>query len=222
MKRFGQTAVVLTLALTALTGSAWAQSSSGPDRMAAQFTVGGTFGNVSSSSFGGEFDYKLGTEWQAFLEVGQMRNVASGLTEDRAGLIAGLIGASADAVARATYVDAGIKYLFPPFGGGYIPYVGLGFGVAPVETDVTFSVGGAALSEEDLLNRYGVQLGNDLAGSTTKPLVMLGFGVSRAIAQRYLLDVSYRYGRIFGKSGDIEDDEAINSNRVQVGFGVRF
>ena len=221
MKRFGRTTMMLTLAVIGSVGTAWAQSS-GPDTVAVQFTLGGTFGNAANVSFGGEFDYKLGTEWQAFLEVGHMRNVVPGLIDDRAALIAGVIGGTAESAARATYADAGVKYLFVPFGGGYTPYIGLGVGMARVKNDVTFSVGGAELSEDALLNQYGVQLGNDLAGSTTKPLVMVGFGVSRNFAARYLLDISYRYGRIFAKTDDIEDDEAINSNRVQVGIGVRF
>jgi opacity protein-like surface antigen len=222
MKRFVQSALALTLATMSVTSPAWAQSASEPDTVAVQFTLGATFGNASNASLGGELDFKLGTEWQAFLEAGQMRNVAPGLIEDRAALIAGIIGGSVDAAARATYVDAGIKYLFVPFGGGYTPYVGLGFGVARVKADVAFSVNGAELGEDVLLSRYGVQLGNDLAGTTTKPLVMLGFGISRHFAHRYLLDLSYRFGRIFSKSDDIEDDESINSNRVQVGIGVRF
>jgi opacity protein-like surface antigen len=150
-----------------------------------------------------------------------MRNVAPGQLGDDADIIAGAIGGSAEAAERANYYTAGVKYLFPPSGGGYEPYIGLGFGAARVTKDVTFSVNGAELSELDLLSQYGVQLGADLAGSTVKPMMVVAAGVSRAMG-RALFDVSYRYGLIFSKTGSIEEDKALNTSRIQVGVGFRF
>jgi opacity protein-like surface antigen len=219
MKRLGQLVIIAIAAAAALPEPASAQA---PQKMAAQFTAGVTFGNQSSGSIGGEFDYKIGTEWEVFFEAGQMRNVAPGFIDDRAQIIASAIGASASVAQRATFYDAGVKYLFVPFGGGYQPYAGLGFGAAHVSNDVVFSVGGADLSEDQLLNQYGVQLGNDLAGGSTKPLFLVALGVSRDFARRYFLDLSYRYGLIFAKTDKIEDDEKTNTQRLQLGFGVRF
>ena len=51
---------------------------------------------------------------------------------------------------------------------------------------------------------------------------LLGAGVSRNFLQRYYVDVSYRYGRIFAKTATIEDDKGINTQRFQVGVGIRF
>lgn len=219
MKRFGQIVMALSVVAAGLTGTAWAQSN---EKMAAQVTVGGTFGSSSGGSVGGEFDYKLGIEWEAFVEVGRMSNVASGQLIDDADFVAARIGGSADAAERATYVDVGVKYLLVPFGGGYQPYVGLGVGAAQVKKDVVFTVNGAEKSEAQLLSDYGVALGNDLAGTTTKPLVLITAGVSRNFATRAFLDVSYRYGLIFAKSGVIEDDKSLNTQRIQLGVGIRF
>jgi opacity protein-like surface antigen len=222
MKRLGRWVVGFGAAVVCVTGTALAQSTSSPGTMAVEFTVGATLGNKSSSSFGGEFNYKLGTEWEAFVEIGRMRNVASGETDDRAESVARAIGASVSVASKATYFDAGVKYLFVPFLGGYQPYATLGFGAARVTQDVVFSVNNTALSETQLLDQYGVLLGSDLAGTTTKPLFLIGAGVSRNFMGQLFFDVSYRYGRIFAKTGTIEDDKGLNTQRVQVGVGIRF
>src|ERR1700730_15601577 len=179
MKRLGRWIVWVGAAAVCITGTASAQSAPEPGPFSAAFTVGATFGNKSSSSFGGEVDYKLGTEWQGFVEFGRMNNFASGSTDDRAQLIANAIGGSVSAASKATYFDAGVKYLFVPFKQVYQPYATLGFGAARVAQDVVFSVNGAQLSEAQLYDQYGVLLGTDLAGSTTKPMLLLGAGVSR-------------------------------------------
>jgi opacity protein-like surface antigen len=220
MMRFGRVVMMAGAATMLLTSAARAQTSD-PGKFAAQFTFGATFGNKASGSLGGEVDYKLGTEWEAFFEFGSMRNVASGNTEDRAQIIADAIGGTANVAEHAAYYNVGAKYLLVPFGGGYQPYVGLGIGAAHVAKDVVFSVNGAELSEEQLLTDYGVQLGADLAGSTTRPMLVVLGGVSRPFLRRYFLDVSYRYGYIFS-SGSIEDDEGMNTQRLQLGIGIRF
>ena len=222
MNRFGRWIVGLGAAAACVTGTAAAQSASDPGTITAAFTLGPTFGNKSSASFGGEVDYKLGTEWEAFVEFGRMSNVASGMTDERAELIANSIGASASVASKATYFDVGAKYLLVPFGGGYQPYAAIGFGFARVSHDVVFSVNDTELSETQLADQYGVQLGSDLAGSTTKPLFLIGAGVTRNFYSRYYLDISYRYGRIFAKGGSIEDDKGMNTQRLQLGIGVRF
>jgi opacity protein-like surface antigen len=126
------------------------------------------------------------------------------------------------AASKATYFDAGVKYLFVPFKRVYQPYATLGFGLARVSQDVVFSTNGTELSEAQLYDQYGVLLGSDLAGSTTKPMFLLGAGVSRNFKSRYYVDLSYRYGRIFAKTGTIEDDKGMNTQRFQVGVGIHF
>jgi opacity protein-like surface antigen len=221
MKRFGQLVLAIGVAAAALTGSASAQTSE-PRIYAGQFTIGPTFGNKSDLSIGGEFDYKLGTEWEAFAEIGHMFNVATSNMDDRAQSIANFIGGSPSVGESATYYDVGVKYLFVPLGSGYQPYAGVGLGAAHVTKETVFSVGGTELTEQQLLELYGVQLGSDLAGSSTKFMMVIALGVSRNFMEKYFLDVSYRYGPIFAKSGTIEDDKTIHSQRLQLGLGVRF
>jgi hypothetical protein len=36
------------------------------------------------------------------------------------------------------------------------------------------------------------------------------------------MDISYRYGLIFSNSDTIEDDKGLNTQRLQLGIGVRF
>jgi opacity protein-like surface antigen len=222
MKGFGRLVMAFGVLAVGLTGTAFAQAGGQDAPMAVQFTVGPTFGNASDLSLGGEFDWKLGVEWEVFLEAGQMRNVATKNMETSAAVIVNALGGSAAIAQKATYVDAGIKYLFVPFGGGYTPYLGVGFGAAQLKKDVTFTIGGSALSESQLLSQYGVQLGNDLAGESWRPLVMVAVGVSRTFAGRAFLDVSYRYGAVFAKTKLIENDKMTNTQRLQFGVGVRF
>lgn len=218
MKRFGQVVLLFGVMAAGFTGTAWAQA----DRaIGVQGTVGATFGNKTGASFGGEFDYKLSTEWELFVEGGQMRNVASSQMDEDAQVIATGIGGTADVAEHANYYNVGIKYLMVPFGGGYTPYVGIGGGAARVNKDVSFTVNGQELSELQLLSDHGVQLGADLAGITVKPMMTVAVGVSRGFGRAFM-DVSYRYGFIFSKSGSIEDDKGLNTQRVQLGIGVRF
>jgi opacity protein-like surface antigen len=51
---------------------------------------------------------------------------------------------------------------------------------------------------------------------------MIGGGATMPVKQRYVLDLSYRYGRIFARTGEIENDNGVNTQRVQVGFGFKF
>ncbi len=65
-------------------------------------------------------------------------------------------------------------------------------------------------------------LGNDLTGSLTKGLIVIPVGAQTDFARRYLVDISYRFGRILARSGAIENDVGISTQRVQVGVGIRF
>ena len=91
-------------------------------------------------------------------------------------------------------------------------------GFAHVTNETVFSVNGATVDPATL----GIQLGTDLSGSLNKGLVMLGFGADFNFAQRYFVDVSYRYGHVAAKTSEIENDVAIHTNRVQAGIGIRF
>lgn len=223
MQRFGRFLMACSLTTVGLTGTAQAQSPGTDNPFAAQFTAGPTFGHVFDVSFGVELDYRLGTEWEIFIEAGRMRNVATSALDAAARTIVNnLPGSSAEVGQLSNYVDVGVKYLLVPVAGGYQPYVGVGVGGAQIRKDVKFTVGGSELTEEELLTRYGVQLGNDLAGLTNRPIFVVLAGVSRDFGGRAFVDVSYRYGAIFPKKDSIENGKITNTNRVQIGIGLRF
>jgi opacity protein-like surface antigen len=115
----------------------------------------------------------------------------------------------------------GGRYRFAPFAGIWRPYVGLGFGVAKVETTATFTVNGADVTGQ-LLPVYGVMLGNDLSGSLNKVFITIPVGVQATFSKRYALGVSYRWGRILADTSAIDQDVSIAAQRVQFDFGVRF
>ena len=100
-----------------------------------------------------------------------------------------------------------------PTAGTLRPYVLGGGGVASVKQDVAFTVGGTDVTSN--LPQLGVTLGSDLSGTFTKPMVVAGGGVMWPW-QRLVVDLQYRYGRIFA------DDGGINVSRAGVGIGFRF
>jgi opacity protein-like surface antigen len=222
-QRFVQVAAAACVAVLGLAGQAAAQPQS--DRpIVVQFNGGVSFGSATGGTYGVEGDYTLTDTLTLFAEVGQITNVTPGFIVDRAELIGGVIGASVDVNDKATYFDIGAKYKMPQLQllPNYDVYVGAAVGAAHVSKDTVFSVDGSELSEDQLLNDYGVLLGADLADASTKATLALLVGVTRAIGERYGVDLSYRYNHIFAKSDVIEGDKGINANRIQAGFFIRF
>ena len=176
------------------------------------------FGNVTTQSYGVEFGYTVRRDLQVFGEFGKIRDVAGTTFTGDASTIANALSQVQPAAVGFTarrpviFFAGGIKYRQPstlPVQ----PYVLGGFGFGNVDNDVTFTLGGAAASESTLA-QY-VTLGTDLSGASTSPMLTLGGGVTMPLWRTLLLDVQYRYGRIFA-------DEGISTNRAGVGFGVRF
>jgi opacity protein-like surface antigen len=215
MKRF---AMVLAVVLAGGVGSVSAQT---PDASTAteghpwygELAAAATFGHKSGASVGFEGGYRLKDEWQVFIEVGRMSNVATAALDQRAQNFATGIGSSSVSTSqRAVYLDAGVRYQPAPFGMWH-PYGLVGLGFASVKTSTAFS---------PLPNDVTVSLGNDLNSTLTKLFLTVGGGVTLPFKDRYLVDISYRYGRIFPKTSEIQDDTGINTNRIQAGIGVRF
>lgn len=222
MKRVGQLVigVVLVMAWGVHTVQAQTLGVVEAPQWSAQFDLAATLGHVSASSVGGEVDRHLNQTWEVFAELGHMSNVASGTLQNRAAVIATAIGGTANPTQSAVYDDLGMRYHLLPEG-KWNPYVAVGIGAAHLKTATSFTVNGAQLTDAQLA-ASGVALGVDLDGSISKPLVVLGFGVQLPFKERFLLDGSYRLGRIFARSGEIDGDSGINTQRVQIGFGVRF
>jgi opacity protein-like surface antigen len=207
--------MTVAAALTLGTSAAQAQSPTPAPatdgRYSAEFTAAATLGHTSASSFGGELDYRVKEQWVGTFEFGRMRNIANGDLQSRANVIANALQGSANATQKATYYDFGVRYRLAPRGMWH-PYLAAGIGAATVTTNTSFQAG----------NEVTVSPGADLQGTVTKPLMVIGGGVTVPFLSRYFADGSYRYGRIFSRSGAIENDKGINTQRVQIGVGIRF
>jgi len=198
----------------------WAQTAPADEsRFYAAFDAAATFGHQSSGAFGAEGGFRLSGPYTIYVEGGHMNNVGTQNLEDRALSIANAVGATASTAYKVNYFDVGIRYepsaLTPV---KVHPYVLLGFGVGSVKADTAFAVNGTTVPPESL----GISLGDDLGGTVSKGLFTLGGGVTYPLARRLFLDGSFRYMRIFAKTDVIEDDEAINTSRLQIGIGYRF
>jgi opacity protein-like surface antigen len=212
--------VALAAGMLALAGVASAQtpaSTPAPDQGYVEGVFQSAFGNVTSQSYGAEFGFTVRPNLQVFGEVGKVGNVATSSIGAAAQSIAGFLSQTQANVAYqvkqpVTFGVAGLKFIVPT-DGTLRPYVLAGGGVANVTQDVSFTVGGTDVTNS--LPSFGVTLGTDLSGSFTKPMLVLGAGAMWPW-QRLVVDLQYRFGRIFA------EDEGINVNRAGIGIGVRF
>jgi opacity protein-like surface antigen len=213
--------VCLTIGMLTLASVASAQTSASAadgDRGYIQVNASSAFGNVTSQSYGGEVGVTIRPNLQVFVEAGFVRNVATSEIGAAAQAIAGGLSQTQANVGftvkqPVTFGIAGIKVIFPT-GGAVRPYVLGGGGLASVKQDVAFTVGGTDVTSS--LPSLGVTLGTDLSGTFTKPMVEAGAGAMWTPTARLVLDLQFRYGRIFAEDG------GINVSRAGVGIGVRF
>lgn len=221
MAYFVRMVMAIALAAGCGAGTALAQGTPASDLIwSAQGDVAATFGHNSSSSGGGELGLRMTDRWETFLEIGRMANVTSSELEARARVIGEAIGATANPIQRATYFDVGARYNLPLLP-SWQPFVLAGVGFARTSTETTFSRNGTDITGQ-VADVFGVQLGLDLDGNVTKGFITFGGGVTRPFLNRYFVEGTYRYGRILPRSGEIEDDKGVNTQRVQLGVGLRF
>ena len=180
------------------------------------------FGNVTSQSYGVEAGFTIRPQMQIFVEAGQTRNVATADLSAAAQTIAGALSRTQNNVGYttkepATFGDVGIRYSVPIAGSRARPYVLGGIGLASVKRNVAFTVGGTDVTSNLSQDQYGnIVLGTDLSGSETKPMFVLGGGLALPAWDRLVIDLQFRYGRIFA------EDAAITVSRIGLGIGVRF
>ena len=212
--RFGLTTVVI---LAALGAPAYAQAPSGtppPSRGYAEGIAQSAFGNVTSQSFGGEFGIAVRPGVSIFVEGGFIRDAAPAslgtAAQTLASAVTVLAGPTTYRVKEPiTFGVAGVKYAFPVSSSSVAPYVLAGAGLAQAKKDVSFTTPSGDITQ------YAT-LGTDLSGSETKAMISVGAGVGWLIGRSLVIDLQYRYGRVF-TSGD-----GLNLNRAGVGVGVRF
>ncbi|MCC7417876.1 MAG: outer membrane beta-barrel protein [Acidobacteria bacterium] len=172
--------------------------------------VAATLGHASGSLFGAELGYRMNDTWELFVEGGHMGNITTADAERRAGLIGAALGGTANVVQKGNYGDIGVRYRLLA-GRRWHPYATAGLGVISVDTETELS--GSAVE---------VVLGADLSGHVTKTFLVLGAGVTTPVSGRWFADLSYRYGRIFPNSGAIDEDQGVNTQRVQAAIGLAF
>lgn len=146
-----------------------------------------------------------------------MGNVATTDLDDHATIIANFLGGTASTAFKVNHGAAGVRYNIDVSPSVHAYVLG-GVGAASVKTEVEFAVGGTAIDPA----AFGVQLGGDLTGSTTKTIVVFGFGANVPFMTRYFFDLGYRYGQILAKTDIFETDKSIPTQRVVLGAGVRF
>ncbi len=214
-----KTSIAAVLVWTAFATAAHAQSPGGtppsaPTRGYAEVVAQSAFGNVTSQSFGGEIGITVRPGIQVFVDAGMIRDAAPaalGVTAQT--IAAGIAAAAGSADFRVkqpvTFGVAGLKYVVTSSGTKAEPYILVGGGVANVKRDVAFSTPAGDV------NQF-VTLGGDLSGSETKGMVSLGAGVGLPLFRALMIDLQYRYGRIFTSGG------GLNANRAGIGIGVRF
>jgi opacity protein-like surface antigen len=183
------------------------------------------FGNVTSQAYGGEVGYTVRKNLQVWVEFGQVRNVAPPELGAAATLIAGFlrsqtpsdVAVSYSVKEPVTFGAGGVKYVIPMTASRLQPYVLVGVGIAKVTKDVTFTVGTADVTSQ--LTSLGVQLGSDLSGEFTKPMVTLGGGVDWPFWRQIVVGLQFRFSHI-----GAEDDttSALNIGRVGASVGIRF
>ena len=226
MKRFVRVATMWlawTFCIGAISADAQTTSSSGlGPRLYGEFNAGPTLGHKSNAFIGGEFGFRLVPDLDVFVEAGRMGNVGTQQLDTAAAIIAAspnISGTVSSTAKKVNYVDAGIRYHVHaiPIPRAQ-PYVLFGVGVAAVKTEATFAVNGTEVNVAD----RGVQLGGDLSGTVRKALIVAAFGINVPFQKRMFVDIGYRYGRVFPKTGDVETDTGINTHRVLAGLGVTF
>jgi opacity protein-like surface antigen len=213
----------LFLGTLALGGVAQAQTgtAAGPTKDAGYVEVvaQSAFGNVTSQSYSVEVGVTIRPNLQVFVEGGQTRNVAPAQLGIDAQTIAGALSQTQANVGFSTkepavFAAGGVKYIMPVAGSKARPYVLGGFGMAKVKRDVAFTVGGSDVTST--LSQYGIVLGTDLSGDFTKPMFVAGGGVTWPVWQRLVVDLQFRFGKIFAEEG------GINVARAGIGIGVLF
>ena len=156
---------------------------------------------------------------QVFALAGRTSNVAPSTLGTNAQIIAQyLLRTQSGSVSFTTkepntFGAAGLKYVIPTSSRAE-PYVMAGAGVANVKSDVHFLVGGTDVTSNAA--SYGVTLGTDLSGQSTKPLLDFGGGVQWPFWKNVAIDFQYRFGRI------LNGTRGITTQLAGAGLAARF
>lgn len=205
--------LVLAIALAGA-GSAWAQ----PNPIYVKGVLGANVSGSASVLAGAEAGTQVLPGIDVFAELGWIDNMQTGGRNAAAGVIATAISLQTgqtttfSAKTRTIYGSAGVRDRFSDRY-GLTPYVSGAVGFAHINQNTKFSSGGTDVTAN--LPNYGVGLGTDLSGSTTRPTIGLGVGVLRTW-HGWDLDGGYRYTRVF------TSNQGTNANRIYIAAGKHF
>lgn len=176
------------------------------------------FGNVTSQSFGAEAGYALSPALEVFVEGGRTVDAAPASMGQAAQLVTVQIqktapNASYTVKQPVDFVDAGVRYQID-IQSKLAPYVLAGLGIGMVKPDAQFSVNGASVNAN--IAQYGVALGSDLTGSTSKLMGVAGAGARYPLTRSVYADFEFRYNRVFISGRNIP------FSRAGIGLGFRF
>jgi hypothetical protein len=219
-----RSAAAVLLGTLALGGVAHAQSSTAAaeERGYVEAVGHSSFGNVTSQSFGAEAGFTVLPRVQVIVEAGRTNDVSPASLGAAAQLIAGSLSQTVSNAAftvkePAAFFDAGVRFMLLGAGDGRVrPYVMAAVGVARLQKNVRFTVGGTDVTDALPQAPYYVTLGTDLSGSASSAMIVGGGGVVVPLWKQLVFDVQVRIGRI------LADEEAITVGRVGGGIGVRF
>ena len=205
-----------------LGGASMAAAQASDAATVVQAALGVSTGNKVRPAVSVEVNRALTERAVVFVEGAWVSSVSPAFISDRAETLAKAIGGTVDQRDRATSFALGAKYLLAPADSATQPYIGAGVGTMTIAKTSTFTVGSTAVTDALLGSAYGVSLGADLSGSTTK-LSMLGVaGLARMVGDKAMLDVSYRYGVAIPRTSVISGDKAIHVHRFMAALGYRF
>jgi opacity protein-like surface antigen len=177
------------------------------------------FGNAPSQSYGAEGGFTIAPHLQVFALAGRTSNVAPPALGTGALIIAQYLQRTQPASVSFTAKEpiafgaAGLKYVFPT-SSRLEPYVMGGAGMASVRSNVHFLVGGTDVTSNAA--SYGVTLGTDLSGQSTKPLLTFGGGVLWPFWKNVGLDFQYRFGRM------LDGTRGITTQLAGAGLAAKF
>ena len=212
--------VLFALVLSAAAVPAQAQTAAPANDQPYYAEISGhsAFGNVTSQSYGLEFGANVKPNLDVVVEIAHTRDAATADLSAGALKIAGALttlqpaAVTYSAKEPVTFGTAGVRYRIQTEGRAR-PYVLAGIGVARVNNNVTFQIGG--VDATSTISQY-VALGTDLSGSLTKAMATFGAGIVLPVHGDIIVDLQYRFGRVFA------GDSSIDINRAGLGLGIRF
>lgn len=195
---------------------------------------GASFTDVSSPFFGATVGVNIGSDFQVTGEVGHMMDVTAPFTNEDINAVETALNLNGMNTAFSTkvpttYVTGGGRWLVPT-NSATRPYVMGSAGVALLRPEPELSLTYLGVDLAPYFRKE--QAFTTAFADENRPLISVGGGVKVDVGRHIVVDVAYRYSRIFIQEEYLQFPEALNSsptqhsginiNRVYAGFGYQF